>query len=143
MLIKELRICNFLVFAGEQRIELPTGGDSNLVLILAPNNTGKTNIIRALKFFFYGHPPDCTEATAYRLTHDGIRTAAPARAEEKLSGAIEVRSIPEANDVYQTKLVKKSVNPQGWDNTTSKPTSLLAKCVMPHHLRQGGQRAVR
>jgi DNA repair exonuclease SbcCD ATPase subunit len=83
MLIKELRICNFLVFAGEQRIELPTGGNSNLVVILAPNNTGKTNIIRALKFFFYGHLPDCTEATAHRLIHDGIRAVAPVGAEIK------------------------------------------------------------
>ena len=52
MLIKELRVCDFLVFPGEQCIEVPTAQDSNLVVILAPNNTGKTNIIRALKFFF-------------------------------------------------------------------------------------------
>lgn len=63
MLIKELRICDFLVFPREQVIELPTEGDSNLVVILAPNNTGKTNVIRALKFLFYGHLPDCREAT--------------------------------------------------------------------------------
>ena len=55
-------------------------GESNLVVILAPNNTGKTNVIRALKFFFYGHLPDCTEATAWRLIHDGTRAAAALRA---------------------------------------------------------------
>ena len=55
MLIKELRICDFLVFPGEQANTLPTEGESNLVVILAPNNTGKTNVIRALKFLFYGH----------------------------------------------------------------------------------------
>jgi len=79
MLIKELRICDFLVFPGEQVIELPTEGESNLVVILAPNNTGKTNVIRALKFLFYGHLPDCTEATAWRLIHDGTRASAEVR----------------------------------------------------------------
>lgn len=36
MLIKELRICDFLVFPGEQVIELPTEGESKLVVILLP-----------------------------------------------------------------------------------------------------------
>lgn len=88
MLIKELRICNFLVFAGEQSIELPTAAESNLVVILAPNNTGKTNVIRALKFLFYGHFPDCTEITAYRLIHDGVRTVA--RIGQDISGWVEM-----------------------------------------------------
>jgi hypothetical protein len=88
MLIKELRLCDFLVFPGQQRIELPTTEESNLVVILAPNNTGKTNIIRALKFFFYGHLPDCTEMTAYRLIHDGVRTAA--RVGQEICGWVEV-----------------------------------------------------
>jgi len=30
-------------------------GESNLVVILAPNNTGKTNVIRALKLLFNRH----------------------------------------------------------------------------------------
>ena len=53
MIIKEIRISNFLVFAGEQVLSLPTEKDTNLVVVLAANNTGKTNIIRALKFLFY------------------------------------------------------------------------------------------
>jgi hypothetical protein len=36
MLIKELRICDFLAFPGEQTITLPTEGESNLVVILVP-----------------------------------------------------------------------------------------------------------
>jgi DNA sulfur modification protein DndD len=76
MIIKEIRISNFLVFAGEQVMDLPTAKDSNLIVVLAANNTGKTNIIRALKFLFYGHLSDCTEATSYRLIHDGTRSDA-------------------------------------------------------------------
>lgn len=76
MIIKEIRLSDFLVFSGEQSIKLPTSAASNVVVILAPNNTGKTNIIRALKFLFYGHLTDCTEATSYRLIHDGTRAEA-------------------------------------------------------------------
>ena len=76
MIIKEIRLSNFLVFNGEQKLELPVSQESNLVVVLAANNTGKTNLIRALKFLFYGHLPDCTEVTAYRLIYDGVRTSA-------------------------------------------------------------------
>jgi DNA sulfur modification protein DndD len=74
MIIKEIRLSNFLSFPGEQCLTLPTDEESNLVVVLAPNNTGKTNIIRGLKFLFYGHLADCTEATSYRLIHDGTRS---------------------------------------------------------------------
>lgn len=76
MIINEIRISDFLVFAGEQVLSLPTEKDNNLVVVLAANNTGKTNIIRALKFLFYEFLPDCTEVTSYRLIHDGARAAA-------------------------------------------------------------------
>src|SRR5262245_12191467 len=73
MIIRQLRFCNFLVFPGEQVIDLPTENDSNVILVLAPNNTGKTSVIRALKFLFYGHLSDCTIATAFRLINDRAR----------------------------------------------------------------------
>lgn len=81
MIIQQLKLCNFLVFPGEQVIDLPSENDSNVVVILAPNNTGKTSVIRALKFLFYGHLSDCNEATAYRLINDRARAAAKVGAE--------------------------------------------------------------
>src|SRR3974390_3376700 len=87
MIITEIRLSNFLVFAGEQTLELPADQDTNLIVVLAANNTGKTNLIRALKFLFYGHLPDCTEVTSYKLIHDGARAAAKAGA--TLSGWVE------------------------------------------------------
>jgi DNA sulfur modification protein DndD len=106
MLIKELRICDFLVFAGEQRIKIPTAQESNLVVILAPNNTGKTNIIRALKFLLYGHLPDCTEATAYRLIHDGLR--ASARVGQELYAWVEITLELEEDELSLRRLVRTS-----------------------------------
>ncbi len=54
MILKRLSLRNFLVFYGEQRFDFPADRDRNLVLILANNNTGKTCIIQALRFLFYG-----------------------------------------------------------------------------------------
>lgn len=88
MIIKELRLNNFLVFPGEHTLDLPTEADSNLVVILAPNNTGKTSVIRALKFLFYGHLSDCTPATAYRMIND--RSRALARVGTEVSGFVEI-----------------------------------------------------
>ena len=48
MIIQQLRFCNFLVFPGDQVIDLPTEKDTNIVVALAPNNAGKTSVIRAL-----------------------------------------------------------------------------------------------
>lgn len=66
MLIKKIAFKNFLVFWGEQELKLQnTDGNNSLVLILANNNTGKTSIIRGLKFLLYGDLPrqakDCSE----------------------------------------------------------------------------------
>ena len=54
MILRELTLSNFLVFHGEQSLSFPSDGDQNVTLILANNNTGKTSLIRALKFLFYG-----------------------------------------------------------------------------------------
>lgn len=54
MILRELTLSHFLVFHGEQTLSFPSDGDQNVTLILANNNTGKTSLIRALKFLFYG-----------------------------------------------------------------------------------------
>jgi DNA sulfur modification protein DndD len=54
MILRQLTLCNFLVFFGEQSLSFPSDEDENVTLILANNNTGKTSLIRALKFLFYG-----------------------------------------------------------------------------------------
>lgn len=54
MILRELTLSHFLVFHGEQTLSFPSDNDVNVTLILANNNTGKTSLIRALKFLFYG-----------------------------------------------------------------------------------------
>jgi len=54
MLIDRLCFRDFLVFKGSQEIRFRSERGRNLTLVLAPNNTGKTSIIRALEFLLYG-----------------------------------------------------------------------------------------
>ena len=56
MLIERLRFKDFLVFRGDQQLVFSFKKGRNLTLVLAPNNTGKTSIIRALEFLLYGEP---------------------------------------------------------------------------------------
>lgn len=130
MIIKELRICDFLVFRGEQVLQFPTEQDTNLIVILAPNNTGKTNIIRALKFLFYGHLPNCSDLTAYRLIHDGTRAATHIGSE--VSGWVEVNLELDGEDLRLRRTVK--IRRQGKDQFTTGEV-VFAKVLRESKLR--------
>jgi DNA repair exonuclease SbcCD ATPase subunit len=75
MIIKEIRFCDFLVFPGEQAMQFPTSDGNNLILILAPNNSGKTSVIRAMRFLFTGRLPETTAERLHELIHDGAKQA--------------------------------------------------------------------
>lgn len=54
MIIRHLTFHHFLLYHGDQQLELPTEGEHTLTVVVAPNNAGKAFIIRGLKFWFYG-----------------------------------------------------------------------------------------
>jgi hypothetical protein len=87
MIFHQLKVSDFLIFPGEQCLDLRSTRENSLVAILAPNNTGKTNVIRALRFLFYGDLADCTEATCHRLLNDRTRSLCPTGAE--LTGFVQ------------------------------------------------------
>ena len=73
MLFEELTFQDFLVFRGENTLRFPpTDAGSSLVLVLAPNNGGKTNVIRALRFLLYGDLLG-HEGHVLRLINDAAR----------------------------------------------------------------------
>lgn len=75
MLFRELTFQDFLVFRGENTLTFPTvDGKPSLVLVLAPNNGGKTNVIRALHFLLYGDLLG-HDGHAHRLINDAARQA--------------------------------------------------------------------
>lgn len=54
MILRRLTFNNILTYYGEQSMDLPASEGSVLGIVVGPNNSGKTSIIRALKFWFYG-----------------------------------------------------------------------------------------
>ena len=57
MLIEKLTFHNFLCFFGEQTLTFDISKPNATTIVLAPNNSGKTSVIRGLEYLFYG-PPD-------------------------------------------------------------------------------------
>ncbi len=54
MLIERLSFFNFLVFNGKQELDFSFREGRNVTVVLAPNNSGKTSIIRGIEFLLYG-----------------------------------------------------------------------------------------
>ena len=67
MIIKRLTLNNFLVIYGKQDLIFPDKQSPSITVIIAPNNAGKTTIIRALKFLFYGHNSKMQDQRAVNL----------------------------------------------------------------------------
>lgn len=54
MILHRITLHHFCAYYGDQTLELPSLGDRTLTVVVGPNNSGKTSIIRGLKFWFYG-----------------------------------------------------------------------------------------
>ena len=77
MLFDRLRIHNFQRYSGDFEILFPDPEKKpSLIVVLAPNNTGKTTIIRALKFLLYGDLGNKTSSNAWELVNERIRDSA-------------------------------------------------------------------
>ena len=78
MIFERITLHNFQRYRGENSIEFPAPGKgSTIVLVLAPNNSGKTTILYALRFLFYGHLAGYDRDTAWNLANDLCRSATP------------------------------------------------------------------
>jgi DNA sulfur modification protein DndD len=67
MIFERLTLHNFLRYGGTSSIQFPTTQSRKLVILLAPNNTGKTTILRALEFLLYGSLSKLTDETCWQL----------------------------------------------------------------------------
>jgi len=78
MIFERLTLHNFQAFQGTSTIAFPEPGDSKtIVLVLGPNNTGKSTVLRALRFLFYGSLAKYSRENAWQLANRRARAAAP------------------------------------------------------------------
>jgi DNA repair exonuclease SbcCD ATPase subunit len=73
MRIKSLELSNFRGFLGKHSIDFAYKGDQNLTLILAENEVGKSTILNAFVWCFYGRLTDDTDLKN-ELVHDEAKT---------------------------------------------------------------------
>ncbi len=73
MIFERLTLHNFQRYGGTCTINFPDPNEDSLVVILAPNNTGKTTILRAIDFLFYGSLAGESSETAWKLVTDVVR----------------------------------------------------------------------
>jgi DNA sulfur modification protein DndD len=90
MLFDRLSLHNFQRYAGDFEIRFPSPDKKPaLVVVLAPNNTGKTTIIRALRFLLYGDLGTKTPNTVWELVNERVR--ASGEPGENLKAWVEAR----------------------------------------------------
>ncbi|MGB6223035.1 AAA family ATPase [Haloferula sp.] len=77
MIFERITLHNFQRYWGTNTIDFPSAnGSKSIVLVLAPNNSGKTTILRALRFLLYGHLAGNQRETAWNLANDRCRREA-------------------------------------------------------------------
>lgn len=77
MIIKEIQFHNFLSYWGTNTFRLwdDEAGDSQLVLVLAPNSAGKSNFVRGLHFLCGSHPFLGEKAPHKAVNHRAVALA--------------------------------------------------------------------
>ncbi|MDE2665976.1 MAG: AAA family ATPase [Acidobacteriota bacterium] len=70
MILEEIRLTNFRCFFGENVIKFSTDPDSNVTLIYAENGVGKTTLLNALLWCFYGKTTERFEKREDILNYD-------------------------------------------------------------------------
>lgn len=109
MLIKNIKLTNFLVFHGEQYFSFPSNKDKNIVLVLANNNTGKTCLIRALKFLFYGDVPKTSDGRlgdAETMIND--RHFYESKADDTLEACVEAAIEIDETEITYRRVIESS-----------------------------------
>ena len=73
MIFERLTLHNFQRYGGTNTIQFPDPEETSLVVVLAPNNAGKTTILRAIDFLFYGSLCGENSETSWKLVTDIVR----------------------------------------------------------------------
>lgn len=107
MIIRKLTLHHFLSYHGVQAIELPGAEQDRLVIVVGPNNTGKTSLIRALKFWFYGEKGVATRADLSTLPNN--KAKAETEVGKTLEAWVEVTFEHETTQGRETVTLRRTI----------------------------------
>lgn len=92
MIFERLTLHQFQRFRDTSTIEFPEpNAGKSIVLVLAPNNSGKTTVLRALRFLLYGYLAGHDRDGAWNLANDLVRSKA--RPGENIDVWVEARMV--------------------------------------------------
>lgn len=73
MLIKTIKVTNFLPFQGDQELEFSTDPERNVTLVMGDNGAGKTSLAQAFEWCLYGRTPEETRNVMNAFVQERIK----------------------------------------------------------------------
>lgn len=125
MILRKIAFNNILTYHGEQVLDLPISKGNCLCVIVGPNNSGKTSVIRALKFWFYGEDGLPRKGELPLFLSNKAKAATPVG--QSLQGWVEVtferQGNPESPTVCLRRFIEiKRVAEERWETKECKLT---------------------
>ena len=125
MIFERLTLHHFQRYGGSCTIQFPPTQNRKLVVLLAPNNTGKTTILRALDFLLYGALSKFTNDTCWQLITDVERQkVAPG---EAINAYVEADIRFANNEIVTLKRVIKALRKPSGEWESSRPRLYVKK----------------
>lgn len=125
MIFERLTLHHFQRYGSGCTIQFPPTQNRKLVLLLAPNNAGKTTILRALDFLLYGTLSQFTNETCWQLITDVVRQkVAPG---EAASAHVEAVIRFANNEIVTLKRVIKAQRKPSGEWESSRPRLYVKK----------------
>ena len=89
MILRKLKLTDFLQFRGEQEIDFAIGAAGNVTVVVGAGGRGKTAICRAIRFCLYGAEESRAADREPWVNYTEMVSRAPEKAEARVSLAFE------------------------------------------------------
>lgn len=129
MIIRKIAFHHILVFHGDQEVVLPTAKKGTLTVIVGPNNSGKTSVIRALKFWFYGENGIPRKSNLPLLLNNNAKSETEVGRE--LEGWVEVTFERETHEGKETLCLRRTLKGKRVGDVRWEITSISLRQILP------------
>lgn len=136
MILNELRVKNFMPFFGEQGMEFPVSSHQNVILVFGDNMRGKTSLLNAIRWAFYGRAIDRyrAEIPTQKLVNMDAASSGDWSMSVSVKFSHDAASYVLTRSVVRAKAVATPQRPEDFkeDVTLVKDGALQRADVVPH-----------